>query len=85
MRMAKFRGRDTDSDRQGNRRSVVQCSTIELFRERDRQERMESWGPGEAHFTLNRSGGLPSPTSSTLRKPKSNRQLNFRQSLKIKD
>jgi len=44
MRMARSRGRDMDSDRQGNRRSVVQCSMIELFRERDRQEPMESWG-----------------------------------------
>lgn len=33
-----------DRDLQGNRPSMVKGSTTELFRERDRQEQMESWG-----------------------------------------
>lgn len=73
-RMAKSRGRDTwteTSGATGAAKRVVEFSLIGLFRERDRQEQMESWGPGETHFTLNRSRGLPSPTTHTF--PKQNK------------
>lgn len=45
--MAKSRSRDTGTEvsrATGEARCVVQCSMTGLFRERGRQERMESWG-----------------------------------------
>ena len=76
-RMAKSRGRDTwteVSGATGAAKRVVEFSLIGLFRERDRQEQTGSWGPGETHFTLNRSRGLPSPTTRTFLKQNKTKQ-----------
>ena len=86
MRMAKSRRRDTWTEIGRATGPAWSRAQRQSYSERGTDKsRWRVEGPGEAHFTLKRSGGLPSPTSRTFQKPKSNKPLNFRQNLKIKD